>query len=76
MSSTVIRSFKYHRASHSLDVEFLSGRRYRYRGVPESTVEDFRQAFSKGRFFNAEIRDHYPYVEMTPELEDWSREWA
>jgi hypothetical protein len=27
----------------------------------------FREAFSKGRFFNARIRDEFPCEELTPE---------
>lgn len=76
MPSTVIRSFDYHPASHALGVEFVSGRRYRYRGVPVEVAEAFREAFAKGRFFNARIRDNYPCDELSPEPEDWSEEWA
>ena len=76
MPSMVIRLFDYHPAREALDVEFVSGRRYRYDGVPEPVVEAFRGAFSKGRFFNARIRDRYPCAELAPEPEDWSEEWA
>ena len=76
MPSTVIRRFAYLPAKRALDVEFVSGRRYRYAGVPAEVAEAFRSAFSKGRFFNARIRDEYPCAELTPEPEDWSEEWA
>ena len=76
MPSTVIRSFDYDPARRALDVEFVSGRRYRYAGVAEEVAAAFRDAFSKGRYFNARIRDRYPAVELTPEPEDWSEEWA
>ena len=76
MPSTVIRRFEYHPAEQALDVEFVSGRRYRYAGVPGSVAQDFREAFSKGRFFNARIRDHYPCRELAAEPEDWSGAWA
>ena len=76
MPSTVIRSFDYRPALMALDVEFVSGRRYRYAGVPAEVAEAFRAAFSKGRFFNARIRDRYPCAELAPEPEDWSEEWA
>jgi hypothetical protein len=56
MPSTVIRRFAYDPADEALDVEFVSGRRYRYRPVPEDVARRFREAFSKGRFFNAHIR--------------------
>lgn len=64
MPSTVIRRFEYDPAHQALDVEFVSGRRYRYSGVPESVVQAFRAASSKGRFFNARIRDAYPFEEL------------
>ena len=76
MPSTVIRRFDYHPALRALDVEFVSGRRYRYADVPEDVAEAFRSSFSKGRFFNARIRDRYRCTELAPEPEEWSEEWA
>ena len=76
MPSTVIRRFTYHPRRSALDVEFVSGRRYRYADVPPDLVEAFRSAFSKGRFFNARIRDHYRFAEIEPEPEEWGHEWA
>ena len=76
MPSTVIRSFDYDPARAALDVEFVSGRRYRYRAVPEEVAAALRDAFAKGRFFNARIRDRFPGSELQPEPEDWSEEWA
>ena len=70
MPSTVIRRFEYDPRAEALDVEFVSGRRYRYAGVPERAAAAFREAFSKGRFFNARIRDHYPCEELLPEPSD------
>lgn len=60
MPSTVIRGFAYDAATQGLAVEFVSGRRYLYSGVPGEVAERFRAAFAKGRFFNARIRDRYP----------------
>jgi lysyl-tRNA synthetase class 2 len=67
MPSTVIRRFDYDPRILALDVEFVSGRRYRYRDVPPEVAEAFRGAFAKGRFFNARIRDDYTCEELTPE---------
>ena len=64
MPSSVIRRFEYEPQSRALDIEFVSGRRYRYAGVPQEVAESFRAAFSKGRFFNARIRDAYSCVEL------------
>jgi lysyl-tRNA synthetase class 2 len=69
MPSTAIRSFAYDRASAALDVMFLSGRSYRYFLVPARVADELREAFSKGRYFNARIRDHYPFEELAAEGE-------
>ena len=61
MPSTVIRSFAYDPAAHTLDVQFVSGRRYAYLDVPEREVEAMRRATSKGGFFNRRIRDRYRF---------------
>lgn len=67
MPSTVIRRFDYDPREKALDVEFVSGRRYRYAGVLEDVATAFREAFSKGQFFNARIRDRYRCEELTLE---------
>jgi len=64
MPSSVIRRFAYDPQTSSLEVEFVSGRRYRYAPVPEELAARFRAAFSKGRFFNAHIRDAFACVEL------------
>lgn len=64
MPSTVVRRFTYDPPSQALDVTFVSGRCYRYAAVPPDVAEAFRSAFSKGRFFNARIRDRYPCTEL------------
>jgi hypothetical protein len=62
MPSSVIRTFWYDPARHKLDLIFVSGRRYRYHDVPEETYRGMRQAFSKGEFFNAHIRDQFRHT--------------
>ena len=61
MPSTVIKAFDYDAAARELDVLFVTGRRYAYLDVPPETAEAFRAAFSKGRYFNRHIRDHFRY---------------
>lgn len=65
MPSTVIRRFSYRPETRALDIEFVNGRRYRYHGVPEGIASLFRGAFSKGRFFNARIRDDFPFEQLS-----------
>lgn len=67
MPSTVIRRFAYDPAARALDVTFVTGRRYRYTPVPPEEAQAMREAFAKGRFFNARIRDRYPFVELAGE---------
>lgn len=62
MPSTVIRSFHYRIPERTLEIEFVSGRRYRYLEVPAETAEEMRRASSKGRYFNAHIRDRFAFV--------------
>jgi len=64
MPSTVIRKVDYDPEALRLAVTFVSGRRYAYLGVPEDVASDFRKAFSKGEYFNAAIRDHYPFERL------------
>jgi hypothetical protein len=66
MPSTVIRAFTYRAEARELDIMFTTGRRYRYRDVPPEAFKALSAAFSKGRHFNAYIRDHYDYSELEP----------
>ncbi len=61
MPSTVIRSFHYHAAERRLEILFQTGRRYSYFDVPPDVSEAMRDAFSKGEFFNAHIRDKFRF---------------
>ena len=67
MPSNVIRRFVYDETEHELWVEFVTGRRYVYSGVPHEVAETFRTAFSKGVYFNSRIRDRYPCREVEHE---------
>jgi hypothetical protein len=62
MPSSVIRSYHYDPEQRRLELQFVSGRRYRYHDVPEETWRRMRQAFSKGEFFNANIRDRFRFT--------------
>lgn len=61
MPSTVIRRFDYSPHRRELTVEFVTGRRYVYSGVPEEEAGAMRNAFAKGVYFNQHIRDRYPF---------------
>ena len=64
MPSSVIRSFTYDRERAALDVTFVTGRRYRYFMVPPYLAAGFAEALSKGVYFNARIRDRFPFEEL------------
>ncbi len=63
MPSTAIEEL--HWRNGELTVTFTTGRIYVYRGVPRDLFDAFAAAPSKGTFFNREIRDRYPYRELT-----------
>ena len=65
MPSTVIRRFDYSPDAKELTVEFVTGRRYVYSGVPLEEAEALRGAFAKGVHFNRRIRDRYAYRELS-----------
>ncbi len=64
VSSTSLRSVGYDPENRLLEVEFTSGRVYRYRNVPPDEYKDLMNAESHGQFFNARIRDVYSYEEL------------
>ncbi|WP_407180333.1 KTSC domain-containing protein [Bradyrhizobium sp. STM 3562] len=67
MPSTAIRRQDYDLRRRELSVTFVTGRRYLYWEVPPEVAAAFKAARSKGTFFNREIRDRYPYREITRE---------
>ena len=48
-----------------LDVRFRTGKLYRYFGVPQARYQELLRAESAGRFFNATIRNHYAYRDLS-----------
>ncbi len=61
VDSTAIQAIDYDHERAKLLVRFVSGASYVYVGVPGEVHRSFLDAASKGRFFQAEIRDRYPY---------------
>lgn len=63
MPSTVIRNFAYDPETEVLTVWFRpSGRRYDYIDVPVAVYDTLRASSTKGRYFNAHIRDRFDCV--------------
>ena len=61
MPSTVIDDIRYEEGREKLYIRFVDGDEYVYVGVPGEVHRSFVEADSKGRFFQAEIRDRYPF---------------
>jgi lysyl-tRNA synthetase class 2 len=64
VDSSAIRAIDYDRGLRRLQVTFVSGDRYVYRGVSGEVHRAFCEAESKGRFFQMRIRDRYPYARL------------
>jgi hypothetical protein len=61
VSSTSIHAIGYDRQSNTLEVEFKSGRVYRYFDVPPDVFEAFLHSDSHGQYFITTIRDTYTF---------------
>ncbi len=61
MPSTAIRAIDYDAPRRRLRVRFVSGQAYEYDEVPPAVHRSFVESGSKGRFFQAQIRDRYAY---------------
>jgi len=62
--SESIAAIGYDDDAEVLEVEFVSGAVYRYSGVTQDLFEDFREAPSKGAFFNRNIKNAYPWEQV------------
>jgi lysyl-tRNA synthetase class 2 len=65
VDSTAVRAIDYDPQGQALQVTFVSGERYRYRGVTAQVHQAFLDAESKGRFFQAQIRDRYRFERLS-----------
>ena len=70
MTHPAIHGAWYLHNRRSLDLMFGSGRHYRYANVPAHIAHRFAEAPSKGRFYNAEIRNKYACAQLDTELAD------
>jgi hypothetical protein len=62
--STAIRSIGFDLQSRTLEVEFTSGKVYRYFDVPEFLYRGFLVAKSKGAYFNTRINARFRQEEI------------
>ncbi len=64
VESSNIASIGYDETIETLEVEFNHGGIYQYQNVGQNIYEAFMDAPSKGEFFNAYVRDVFPYSRM------------
>jgi hypothetical protein len=64
VSSSSIASVGYDAGTKTLEVEFNGGRVYRYYGVPGAVHSQLLEASSVGAYFNANVRDKFPYEQL------------
>jgi lysyl-tRNA synthetase class 2 len=65
LESTLLAWASYDPLSCRLQIEFRSGEHYLYFRVPPACYQQLLQAHSKGSFFNANIRNRFPYQNLS-----------
>ncbi len=61
VESSMLIAVSYDPETQEMDLEFHSGAIYRFFDVPPSIAQDLLDAESKGKFFNAWIRDLFAF---------------
>jgi hypothetical protein len=64
VSSRSVASVGWDPTSRTLEIEFTSGRVYRYFEVPEIVYHGLVRAESIGQFLNERIRDRYRFEQL------------
>jgi hypothetical protein len=64
VESSLLSSIEYS-SNQTLELTFRSGVSYRYFAVPQTVVEGFIAAESKGAYFNRHVRDRFPYQRLS-----------
>ena len=66
VDSQAVAHVEYDAITRTLFVRFTSGEWYAYSDVPEGVYQDLLDAASKGRFFQASVRNAYAFVRLDP----------
>jgi lysyl-tRNA synthetase class 2 len=65
LESSAVEFARYDHRRRELTIGFRGRPRpYRYEGVPSRVYRELITADSAGRYFNAHIRDRYPFAEL------------
>jgi pimeloyl-ACP methyl ester carboxylesterase len=70
LTSTSLRSVGYDSGQQVLEIEFQDDLIYRYSEVPQEVYDHLVAADSHGQYFNANIRNAYPYLRINHVLTD------
>jgi hypothetical protein len=65
IQSRALLAARYSFAGRLLQIAFRTGRFYQYEGVPSGVFDALMAADSKGTYFNQNIRDRFPFIEMS-----------
>ncbi len=71
VDSSMITAVGYDSETQELDVEFTSGRTYRYTNVPREVYEALLAADSKGQYMRACVIDCYPTYAVSRRRRRW-----
>ncbi len=64
VTSSNLHSVGYDLDSQTFEVEFNNGSVYQYSNVPQGEYDALMSADSKGTYFNANIRNRYPFTKQ------------
>lgn len=62
--STAISELRYSARKQELTILFTDGTGYKYSGVPKPMFQAFKDASSKGAFFNRFVREGYSFEKI------------
>jgi hypothetical protein len=63
IDSSFIDQVAYSEAARIFEVKLKNGQVYTYKGIPRKVWKDFMKSESKGKFFNAIIKQRYDLAE-------------
>ncbi len=63
VKSTSISEIGYKR--RTMNIVFKNGKIYEFKRVPRAKFDEFAASTSKGRFFNKQVKDSFPYTELS-----------
>jgi hypothetical protein len=64
VTSNNLSSAGFDEETQTLEVEFKNGSLYRFSGCSLQEFQGLMNADSKGKYFNANIRNRYPYIKL------------